>query len=257
MLQESTHLVEEYMKENMTRTVTDALSRNILHILNEPEMKHAIQSHILHLVNSTIEPRNDFIRSAQTIYIKKEDVSDICNHLADKKIRGGRKQRHSKKKMKKTSKRVTIRQISQKGGFDPEIIKSVTNQFTQVLGKNIPLYQYLLSQPEKLLKQIETTINITKENILDNDAFLFDLVKVILCSLEEKIKNTSYMDSNTLTTGDVLKQKIFTQEFNGKIEEISNELVVDGKKINTKELVKTLIENPDSIAKKDMIQLCT
>lgn len=254
MLPELTNLVEEYMKNNMTNPITESLSRNMLHILSEPEMKQAIQSHILRLVNETIEPRDDFMRSAKTIYINKTDVPDICKRIKDNPVKGGRKQRHSKKKTKKPSKRTTMRQT--KGGLEPETIKSVTDQFTQVLGKNIPFYQYLLSQPEKLLKQIETTINITKEDILNNDAFLFDLVKVILCSLEEKMKITSYMDSNQLTTGVLLKQKLFTEEFNGRINDINNEIVVDGEKIETEELVKILIENPDSIAKKDMIQQC-
>ena len=254
MLQELTNLVEEYMKENMTKPVTDALSRNMLHTLNEPEMKQAIQSHILRLVNEAIEPRDDFMRNAKTIYINKNDVPEICKRIEDNPVKGGRKQRRSKKKTKKPSKRITMRQT--KGGLEPETIKSVTDQLTQVLGKNIPFYRYLLSQPEKLLKQIETTINITKEDILNNDAFLFDLVKVILCSLEEKIKTTTYIDSNTLTTGVLLKQKIFTEEFNGRINDINNEIVVDGKKIETEELVKILIENRDSIAKKDMIQQC-
>jgi hypothetical protein len=246
-------VVFAHIHKKIDEKMEETIQNKVMKIVNENETR--LQGHVKVLGDSLIVPALDYTKSAEHIELGTESAKQLC--VNQKRIPGGASRKRKPRKQR-ISRRRKISQKQHGGTIDENIaaqLGELGKLFTNAMDKNIPMYKYILQQPEKVMEELQKTLNVSVKEIKENRTFMYELFRLIICEFDKKIKINTFVGSGGITTPEKLEQVMFTPTFHKGIEALNTTLTIDGKKQGAKEIVELLMKK-DTVIKDDLGEYC-
>ena len=271
-------VVFAHIHKKIDEKMEETIQNKVMEIVNKKENYKLLQGHVIHLGKELIVPPLDYTKSAEHIELGTESAKQLCeksslpyvqptvkqhknlssNQVGYKTIIPGGASRKRKPRKQRISRRRKISQKQHGGTIDENIaaqLGELGKLFTNAMDKNIPMYKYILQQPEKVMEELQKTLNVSVKEIKENRTFMYELFRLIICEFDEKIKINTFVGSGGITTPEKLKQVMFTTTFHKGIEALNTTLTIDGEKQGAKEIVELLMKK-DTVIKYDLGEYC-
>ena len=259
-------VVLAHIYKKIYEKMEETIQNIVIKIINEEKNYNLLPGHVMNLGNKLIVPTLDYIKNADFIELGTESAKQLCKksslpsmqHSVDKQIIQGGASRKRKPRKQRISRRRKISQKQHGGTIDENIAMQsgvLGKLFTNAMEKNMPMYKYILQQPEKVMEELQKTLNVSVKEIKDNRTFMYELFRLIICEFDKKIKNDTFAGSDGIKTPEKLDQIIFTPTFYTEIEALNTTLTIDKKEQGAKEIVELLMKK-NTVIKDDLGEYC-
>ena len=246
-------VVLDHIDKKIDEKMEETIQNKVMKIVNENKTR--LQGHVMNLGNNLIVPTLDYIKNAKSIELGNEFAKQLCVHKQIKQGGASRKRKPRKQRISRRRKKIR----KQHGGtIDANIAMQLGvlgKLFTNAMDKNMPMYQYILQQPEKVMEELQKTLHVSVKEIKENRTFMYELFRLIICEFDKKIKNDTFPDSGGTKTPEKLNQIIFTTTFHNGIDALNTTLTIDNKDQGAKEIVELLMKN-NTVIKDDIGEYC-
>lgn len=263
-------VVFAHIDKKIDEKMEETIQNKVMETVNKEENYTRLQGYVMHLGNNLIVPSLDYTKNGKHIELGTKFAKQLCEkssqpslqpsvqYSVHKQIKQGGASRKRKPRKQCISRRKKISQKQYGGTIDANIAMQLGvlgKLFTNAMDKNMPMYQYILQQPEKVMEELQKTLNVSVKEIKENRTFMYELFRLIICEFDEKIKKNTFAGSGGIKTPEKLNQIIFTPTFHTGIEALNTTLTIDGEKQGAKEIVELLMKN-DTVIKDDIGKYC-